>query len=81
METIDKIKDQLIEKILLIKNETFLKELDVFLSETANSDGKIIFSDVQKDLLRLSFQDIEEGKVISHDELEIKVNKWLERKS
>lgn len=81
METIDKIKDQLIEKILLIKNETFLKELDVFLSETANSDGKIIFSDLQKELLRLSFQDIEEGKVISHDELEIKVNKWLERKS
>ncbi|AFL84884.1 hypothetical protein Belba_2321 [Belliella baltica DSM 15883] len=81
METIDKIKDQLIEKILLIKNETFLKELDIFLSNTASSDEKIIFSDVQKELLRMSFQDIEEGKAISHEELEIKVNTWLERKS
>ncbi len=77
MEAVDKIRNGLIEKILAIRNKDFLQALDSIIS-SSNSDSDIIeLSDEQKSLLEMSESDIENGQLISQDEMNKRNLQWL----
>jgi archaellum component FlaF (FlaF/FlaG flagellin family) len=77
METLDKIRNRLINKILSIKNEDFLVALDKFVaSSTLNSD-RIELTNEQKIILEMSDIDIKDGKVISQEAMEKRNLEWL----
>jgi hypothetical protein len=76
MKPVDSIRNNLIDKILAIQNADFLKALDSLVSSTAQSD-KVILSSEQKEILRMSQEDIKAGNVISHADLNKEVVEWL----
>lgn len=80
MATIDKIKSDLIDKILSIKNRDFLKALDVLVSANSNPTELIKLSSDQKVMLEMSEQDIKEGRLISQEAFEKRNLEWLNSK-
>jgi len=76
MKPVDSIRNELIDKILAIQNADFLKALDSLVSSSAQSD-KVILSSEQKEILRMSQEDIKAGNVISHADLNKEVEEWL----
>ena len=77
METIDKIKTGLIDKILSINNKDFLEALDKLIS-SSNSESEIVeLTKDQKALLAMSENDIKEGRLISQDAMNKRNKEWL----
>ncbi|OYX13777.1 MAG: hypothetical protein B7Z16_15280 [Algoriphagus sp. 32-45-6] len=76
----DKIKSDLIDKILSIKNRDFLKALDVLVSANSNPTELIKLSSDQKVMLEMSEQDIKEGRLISQEAFEKRNLEWLNSK-
>ncbi len=76
MKPVDSIRNKLIDKILAVQNADFLKALDSLVSSSAQSD-KVILSSEQKEILRMSQEDIKAGNVISHADLNKEVEEWL----
>ena len=79
MKPVDSIRNKLIDKILAIQNADFLKALDSLVSSSAQAD-KVILSSEQKEILRMSQEDIKAGNVISHTDLNKEVEEWLREK-
>jgi hypothetical protein len=80
MATIDKIKSDLIDKIISIQNRDFLKALDVLVSANSNQTELIKLSSDQKVMLEMSEQDIKEGRLIDQEALEKRNLEWLNSK-
>ncbi len=79
MKPVDSIRNKLIDKILAIQNADFLRALDKLVSSSAQAD-KVILSSEQKEMLRMSQEDIKAGDVISHADLNKEVEEWLRDK-
>jgi len=76
MKPVDLIRNKLIDKILAIQDADFLKALDSLVSSSAQAD-KVILSSEQKEILRMSQEDIKAGNVISHADLNKEIEEWL----
>ncbi len=69
MTSIENIRNRLIDKILVTKDEKFLEVVEnLFL--TTQKESAIELSEPQIEMLRMSDEDIKEGRVISDAELE-----------
>ncbi len=77
MATVDKIRNGLIDKILTIRNKEFLEALDKLISSSASETDIVKLSDEQKQMLQMSEEDIENGRLISQDEMEKRNLEWL----
>ncbi len=77
MATVDKIRNGLIDKILTIRNKEFLGALDKLISSSASETDIVKLSDEQKQMLQMSEEDIENGRLISQDEMEKRNLEWL----
>jgi len=77
METIDKIRNGLIDKILSIKNRDFLEALDKLVSSSSSESEIIELTKEQKTMLEMSEQDIKNGKLISQKAMEKRNREWL----
>mgnify|MGYP006909095314 FL=1 len=77
METVDKIRNELIGKILTIKNEDFLLALDKLI--VSSTSGKNIFelTSEQKKMLEMSEDDIKNGRLISQEAMNKRNLEWL----
>ena len=76
MTNIDTVKNRLIDKILLSKNEQFLLAIEnIFVS--TQKEVIISFSSEQLEMLMMSEQDIENGNLVSESDLEKLDAEWL----
>lgn len=80
MATIDKIKSDLIDKIISIQNRDFLNALDVLVSASSDQTELIKLSSDQKIMLEMSDQDIKEVRLITQEALEKRNLEWLNSK-
>jgi len=77
METIDKIRNGLIDKILSIKNRDFLEALDKLVSSSSSESEIIDLTNEQKAMLEMSEKDIKNGKLISQEAMDKRNLEWL----
>ncbi|MEM7484489.1 MAG: hypothetical protein AAF348_04710 [Bacteroidota bacterium] len=77
MATVDKIRNELIGKILTIRNKEFLEALDKLISSSSSETEIVELSDEQKQMLQMSEEDIQNGSLISQDEMDKRNLEWL----
>jgi len=77
MATIEKIRNGLIDKILTIKNKVFLETLDKMISSKAYDSDIVLLTMEQKEMLEMSENDIENGRLISQEAMDKRNLEWL----
>lgn len=77
METIDSIKNGLIDKIHSIKNRDLLDALNQLISSSTFDSDIAELTNEQKIMLEMSEQDIKDGHLISQDEMNKRNLEWL----
>lgn len=77
METVDKIRNKLIDKILTIKNKDFLNALDKLISSSSSDSDRMELTKAQKEMLQMSEEDIENGRLISQEAMDKRNREWL----
>ena len=76
MTTLDTIKNRLIDKILIARNEQFLEAIEnIFVS--TQKEEVISLSSEQIEMLLMSERDINNGDLISESELNKLDSQWL----
>ena len=80
MRSIDEIKNNLIDKILTIRNQDFLMALDKLI-DSSSTTFNIELSEEQKLMLLMSEEDIKAGRLIPQDELDNNDLSWLKEQS
>ena len=74
METVEEIRNNVINKILAISNINFLEALDNLI---VNNSDIVELTVEQKMILDLSDEDIKNGRMISQDSLIKRNTEWL----
>ena len=77
MASVDHIRNELIDKILSIRNKDFLVALDKLISSSSSESEIVELSDEQKTMLEMSEMDIKDGKVISQEAMNKRNLEWL----
>lgn len=70
MATVDKIRTELIDKILTIKNKDFLVALYKLISSSSADKEIVELTAEQKEMLEMSELDIKNGRLISQEALD-----------
>jgi hypothetical protein len=78
MAQIDTIRNGLIDKLLAISDKNYLTALLKLVESSAISDDKIKLTKEQKLMLEMSENDINEGKIISQEDLDTSDLKLLQ---
>ncbi|MEL6561498.1 MAG: hypothetical protein AAFQ94_25135 [Bacteroidota bacterium] len=77
MEKIDNIGNKLIDKILATKNVELLNAIDQIFTSTNAEEEVISLHPAQVKMLEMSEKDIENGNLLSEEELDTMDNEWL----
>lgn len=77
MAAVDKIRSQLIDKILAIKNKDFLEALDKLVASSNSPSDLVELTAEQKEMLEMSDNDIESGRLISQEAMNKRNLEWL----
>jgi predicted transcriptional regulator len=74
------LKNDLIKVIINTEDVTFLQKVkDFFKKQNATLDWWDEISDHEKDMIELGLKDIEEGRVVPHEEVRVEINKLLRK--
>jgi len=76
MKTINIVKNRLIDKIMVTKNEQLLNAIDNIFNSTQTED-KLSLDSHQIEMLMMSEDDIQQGKLISETDLRKEDAKWM----
>jgi hypothetical protein len=76
MTPISPLKSRLIDKILVTKNEQLLEAIDGIFSSTTQITQFELDSN-QEQMLEMSDEDIENGKVVSQKDLTVRDRSWM----
>ena len=77
MATVDKIRNELIDKIISIKNRDFLEALDKLISSSSFESDVVELTKEQKIMLEMSERDIKSGNLISQEAMDKRNLEWL----
>jgi hypothetical protein len=77
MNTLDNIKNRLIDKILLTSNADLLDAIDSILNAT-QTEHALKLNSYQLEMLMMSEKDIEDGALISETDLEKEDAEWMD---
>ena len=77
MVTVNKIRNELIDKILTIRNKEFLLALDHLISSSATDSDIVELTAEQKEMLEMSEADIQNGHLISQEAMDKRNIEWL----
>lgn len=77
MTTLENIKNRLIDRILVTKNEQLLRAIDTIFNST-QSEEKLALNSHQIKMLMMSENDIQQGNLISEAELEKDDAEWMD---
>jgi hypothetical protein len=75
--TADNIRNNIIDKLLTISNKDYLSALYKLVEKSSFDDDFVKLSEEQKLMLRLSDKDIENGHLITQEELDKRDLAWL----
>ncbi|PXY41830.1 hypothetical protein DMB65_04505 [Flavobacterium cheongpyeongense] len=76
MNALDNIKNSLIYSVLATKNERLLEAINSIFDST-QSEEIVALSSEQIEMLLMSEEDIQTGKIISESELSKRDSEWL----
>ena len=79
MATIEQIRNNLIDKLLSISNKDIIASLDKLLETTIREKDVFKISEQQKIILKASESDIQNGELISDDEINQAEDLWLKK--
>ena len=79
MATIEQIRNNLIDKLLSISNKDIIASLDKLLETTIREKDVFKISEQQKIILKASESDIQNGELISDDEINQEEDLWLKK--
>ena len=77
MSGVDKIRSQVIDKILAIKNKDLLEALDKLVASSSSPSDLVELTAEQKEMLEMSDDDIESGRLISQEAMNKRNLEWL----
>jgi hypothetical protein len=77
MNRADIIRNNIIDKLLTISNKDYLAALYQLIENSSVDNDIVKLSDEQIIMLKLSDRDIDEGRLISQDELDKSDKQWL----
>lgn len=77
MAAVDKIRSQLIDKLLAVKNKDFLEALDKLVASSSSLSDLVELTAEQKEMLEMSDDDIESGRLISQEAMYKRNLEWL----
>jgi len=77
MTALENIKNRLIDRILVTKNEQLLNAIDSIFNAT-QTDEKLSLNSHQIEMLMMSENDIEQGNLISESDLKKADSKWMD---
>lgn len=80
MAKVDDIRNNLIDKIMLIRNEDILLALDKLISTGYFAEELIEFTEEQELMLQMSEDDILQGRTIPESSLKAKTEEWLKNR-
>lgn len=76
MSTVE-LKKQVVQKLLATENNELLEEINRLLELENHAENIYTLSDLQKDKVNQSLQQIENGECITHEDLNEAIDKWL----
>lgn len=77
MASVEHIRNELIDKILSIKNKDFLVALDQLITSSSSSSEIIKLTKEQKAMLEMSEHDIKKANLISQEAMDQRNLEWL----
>lgn len=77
MASVENIRNGLIDKILSIKNKSFLVALDQLISSSSFESEIVELTKAQKAMLEMSEKDIKDGNLISQETMDKRNLEWL----
>lgn len=80
MANVDNIRNDLIDRILMIRNENFLIALDKLIASSSSENDTLELTKEQELMLQMSEADIQNGRIISQNDLKTKTTAWLKDK-
>jgi len=81
MAQVDVIRNGIIDKLLAISDKDYLLALLRLVDNSSIEGDKIKLTKEQKLMLEMSEADIQNGRILSQDDLDKKDLKWLKGKS
>jgi archaellum component FlaF (FlaF/FlaG flagellin family) len=76
MTSIERIKQELIDTIMISKNEKLLEAVSQIFASSDSTD-KLQLDSYQIEMLEMSEKDIQNGDIISEDDLNQSDSEWL----
>jgi hypothetical protein len=77
MSTTDMLRNDIIDKLLTISNKNYLSALYQLVNSSSVDQDTVQLTEEQVLMLQLSDNDIKNGKLISHDQLDKDDLQWL----
>jgi hypothetical protein len=77
MDTVDDIRNELIGKILAIRDRDLLEALSKLITSSALSTEKTKLTSAQNAMLEMSEEDIKNGNLISQEAMDKRNLEWL----
>ncbi len=78
MESLQVLRNRLIEKILRTTNVSFLEGIDKIFTSSKIVDEEIVeLSDSQIEIIKIAEEDIKYGRLISEEELDKSDEEWM----
>lgn len=77
MSTTDILRNDIIDKLLTISNKDYLSALYQLVNSSSVGQDTVQLTEEQVLMLQLSDNDIKNGKLISHDQLDKDDLQWL----
>lgn len=77
MSTTDILRNDIIDKLLTISNKDYLSALYQLVNSSSVDQDTVQLTEEQVLMLQLSDNDIKNGKLISHDQLDKDDLQWL----
>ena len=77
MATVDKIRSELIDKILTIQNKDILVALDKLIASSKAEHKMVELNAEHQEMLEISEADIKNGRLISQEAMDKRNLEWL----
>ena len=77
METLEKLRSELIDRISAVKNKELLVALDHLISSYDAGDRPLKLTTEQQEILEMSESDIKNGRLISQEAMDKRNLEWL----
>jgi hypothetical protein len=77
MSAADNIRNSIIDKLLTISNKDYLSALYQLVSTSSVNEDIVQLSESQILMLNMSDEDIKNGRIVPHDELDKNDLEWL----